>query len=133
VPVRRSRGRSAGVSTADVAPAQAADDAGAEADTVEPATKVSAVERRRALALLLDAWRGVARDLVLAQLGAARTVRDVALLEELTTAARDLPDGSAAEALARLVRASELLDANVSPELLLDVLLVRWPRRLSIP
>jgi DNA polymerase III delta' subunit len=55
VPVRRSRGRSAGVSTADVAPAQAADDTEVEAGTVEPATKVSAVERRRALALLLDA------------------------------------------------------------------------------
>lgn len=50
-------------------------------------------------------------------------------MEELDTAARDLPDGAAADALARLLRASELLDANVAPELVLDVLLVRWPRR----
>ena len=107
---------------------------GPEADapaTDEPVAKVSAAERRRALAVLLDAWRDIARDLALAQAGSPRTVRDVALMEELDAAARDLPDGAAASALARLLRASELLDANVAPELVLDVLLVRWPRRLS--
>jgi hypothetical protein len=52
-------------------------------------------------------------------------------MEELDAAARDLPEGAAAGALARLLRASELLDANVAPELVLDVLLVRWPRRRS--
>ncbi|HKF84993.1 MAG TPA: hypothetical protein VKB30_04345 [Candidatus Limnocylindrales bacterium] len=94
----------------------------------EPVAKASAAERRRALALLLDAWRDVARDLALAQLGATGDVRDVGLLEDLQTAARSLPAGAAAGALARLVRASELVDSNVSPELVLDVLLVRWPR-----
>ena len=91
--------------------------------------EVSASERRRAMAVLLDAWRDVARDLTLAQLGASRSIRDVALIEEVEAAARDLPDGAASMALARLVRATELLEANVSPELVLDVLLVRWPRR----
>ena len=43
-------------------------------------------------------------------------------------AARDLAPGAPADALARVVRASELLDSNVSPELVLDVLLLRWPR-----
>ena len=89
---------------------------------------MSASERRRALALLLDAWRDLARDLALAQLGATGDVRDVALLEELEAAARALPDGAAATALARLVRATELVDANVSPELVLDVVILRWPR-----
>jgi DNA polymerase-3 subunit delta' len=132
-PKRRPRGKGGASSpTTDVVTPEATDGAGAGAPVDEPAAKVSAFERRRALALLLDAWRGVARDLALAQLGGARSVRDLALLEELDTAARDLPDGAAAEALARLVRASELLDANVSPELVLDVLLVRWPRRRSI-
>ena len=78
----------------------------------EPVAKASAAERRRALALLLDAWRDIARDLALAQAGSPRTVRDVALMEELDTAARDLPDGAAADALARLLRASELLDVE---------------------
>jgi DNA polymerase III delta' subunit len=90
--------------------------------------RAPAAERRRALGLLLEAWRNLARDLALADRGASRSVRDPALLEELEAAARTLPPGSAARALERLVRARELLDANVSPELLLDVLLVRWPR-----
>jgi hypothetical protein len=107
-------------------------DAGAEPPSGEPVGRVSAAERRRALALLLDVWRDVARDLVLAQLGATRSVRDVALLEELDAVAREQPAGAAAGALARLVRAAELLEANVSPELVLDVLLVRWPRRTRV-
>jgi DNA polymerase III delta' subunit len=126
---RRPRGKgSPVVQPVDPSAADAAD-APAEATPDEPAAKGSAAERRRALALLLDAWRDVARDLALAQLGATRSIRDVALMEELDAAARDLPEGAASEALARLARASELLDANVSPELVLDVLLVRWPRR----
>ncbi|HEU0243384.1 MAG TPA: hypothetical protein VFQ75_05720, partial [Candidatus Limnocylindrales bacterium] len=100
-----------------------------DAPADEPVAKASAAERRRALVVLLDAWRDVARDLALAQAGSPRTVRDVALMEELDAAARQLPEGAAADALARLLRASELLDANVAPELVLDVLLLRWPRR----
>jgi hypothetical protein len=60
--------------------------------------------------------------------GAITDVRDVALLEELEAAARSIPEGAGAAALARLVRATELVDSNVSPELVLDVLLLRWPR-----
>ena len=89
--------------------------------------KASAAERRRAIATLLDLWREVARDLECASRGATGSVRDVALLEDLERSAAGLPQGAAADALARLVRAGELLDVNATPELLLDVLLVRWP------
>jgi DNA polymerase-3 subunit delta' len=124
---RRGRGRivaeepappSAGVA-ADAAEEPAAGDVGA---------KVSAAERRRALALLLDLWREMARDLACAQRGAHASIRDVALLEEVEGAARRLRPGAAGEALARLVRAGELLEVNATPELVLDVLLIRWPR-----
>jgi len=91
-------------------------------------SRAPAAERRRALATLLDAWRELARDLALAQAGAADEIREVALLEEIEAAARRLPPGAGGEALARLLRADELLGANVSPELLLDVLLVHWPQ-----
>ena len=133
--VAPGRGRGRGSRAAAAKPADPADPAAttgagdAPAGTPdEPVAKVSASERRRALALLLDAWRDLARDLALAQLGATGDVRDVALLEELEAAARALPDGAAATALARLVRATELVDANVSPELVLDVVILRWPR-----
>jgi DNA polymerase III subunit delta' len=127
----RGRGRRSPTATVGQPANPAASTVGAEGslDTAdEPAAKVSASERRRALALLLDAWRDLARDLALAQLGETADVRDVALLEELEAAARALPDGAAATALARLVRATELVDANVSPELVLDVVILRWPR-----
>ena len=138
-PARRGRGR-ATPPAAQPAPAVEAlpsppDDAdGSAASSVEPSepvAKASASDRRRALGVLLEAWREVARDLALVQLGAAASVRDAGLLEELESAAADMPAGAAGEALARLARAGELLDANVSPELLLDVLLLRWPRRRS--
>jgi DNA polymerase III delta' subunit len=90
--------------------------------------KATAADRRRALGLLLDLWRDLARDLACAQRGAAGSIRDVALLEELQAAARRLPPGAAGEALNRIVRAGELLEVNATPELVLDVLLVRWPR-----
>jgi DNA polymerase-3 subunit delta' len=105
-----------------------ASDPSADDAQADPGRKASAAERRRALAVLLDTWRGLARDLALAQLGAVRSIRDVALLEELQSAAAGVPAGSFASALTGLVRAGELLDSNVSPELLLDVLLLRWPR-----
>ena len=128
---RTGRGRGRGSRAAAAQPADAADPA---ADDGSPATPPPDAarragrqgrppsERRRALALLLDA---VARPRPgpRAAPSSARPgdVRDVALLEELEAAARALPDGAAATALARLVRATELVDANVSPELVLDV------------
>jgi hypothetical protein len=105
------------------------EDAPEEAADEGPARKTPAAARRRALLLLLDAWRAVARDLACAQRGAPGSIRDIALLEEIEAAARDLPPDAAAGMLTRLVRADELIAGNVSPELVLDVLLVRWPRR----
>jgi hypothetical protein len=106
-------------------PAAPAPAAGTEPET--GAGKASAAERRRALALLLDLWRDLARDLACAQQGATHSIHDVALLEEIEAAARRLPAASAADTLARIIRAGELLDVNAMPELVLDVLLVRWP------
>jgi DNA polymerase III subunit delta' len=138
----RKRGRTGGPGPAPAgdpgAPSDAADAGSADPSDAGPApdgplesgaAKATAAERRRALSLLLDIWRDLARDLACAQRGAASSVRDVALLEELGDAARDLPPGAAATALARLVRAGELVEVNATPELVLDVLLVRWPRR----
>jgi DNA polymerase III subunit delta' len=141
-PRRRGKARGAeagpGPARADASPASPASpaDGGVDgdgsadgADGGAGAGKVSAADRRRALVLLIDIWRDVARDLALAQRGAAGSMRDIALLEELAGAAAELPPGAATEALARLVRAGELLEVNATPELVLDVLLIRWPRR----
>ena len=119
------------VAAAEPGPPSDAANAGAAPDDTTPADagggKASAAERRRAIAMLLDLWRDVARDLECVARGAPGAVRDVALLEDLQRAAAELPPGAAASAMAGLVRAGELLDVNATPELLLDVLLIRWP------
>jgi hypothetical protein len=138
-PARGRRGgavASAAAATAAEAPvAEPSTVEGAEpAEPAEPAedegsrARVPAAERRRALGLLIALWRDLARDLaVVAADPAGAAVREVRALEELERAAAALPPGAAAASLTRLLRAGELLDANVSPELLLDVLLIRWP------
>lgn len=123
---RAGRGSSAAADPTPGDPPPA--DGGPETASAEPAGRVAAADRRRAMGLLLDAWREVARDLALVERGSV-AVRDPALLEELQDAARGLGTGAAAGALARLVRARELLDGNVSPELVLDTMLLAWPRR----
>ena len=65
-------------------------------------------------------------------LGAERQVRDPALLDELRIVAGPLGEGGGGARLGsflgRLDAAGELLEANVRPELVLDTLLLAWPR-----
>jgi DNA polymerase-3 subunit delta' len=92
------------------------------------ARRAPVAERRRAVATVIELWRDLARDLAVAQLGDAASIRDQALLEDLQASARNLPSGAAAGFLGRLSRAGELLEANVGPELIFDGLLLAWPR-----
>jgi DNA polymerase-3 subunit delta' len=106
-----------------------ADDTEEAAEPSPAGRRVPVAERRRAAVLLIDIWREVARDLAVAQLGNVRSIRDTTLIDDLTEAAHGLAPGGAAAFLARLTRAGELLDANVSPELVADGLVMAWPRR----
>jgi len=90
---------------------------------------VPAAERRRAVELLLTLWTSVARDVVLAGSGASRSVADPVLLEESAAVAATIAPGSAVAFLDRIAAAAELLEANVSPELVLDSVVLGWPRR----
>jgi DNA polymerase-3 subunit delta' len=100
-----------------------------DGDTDEPRdTRAPASERRRAATTLVAIWRDVARDLAVAGLGDERLVRDPGLLDELRAAA-GIPTGELAAFLERLDRSGELIEANASPELVLDVLVLSWPRR----
>jgi len=130
------------------------DDGTAEADgdagesTMEK-TSVPAAERRRAASILVGLWRELARDLLVVTLGEERQVRDPALLDDLRDAAANLdppstdyasrsgrrgpatlasPGAALGTFLGRLDAAGELLEANVRPELVLDTLLLHWPR-----
>jgi DNA polymerase III subunit delta' len=103
-------------------PAQPPDDDGASA------RRVPAADRRRAALLLIDIWRAIARDLAIVG-GDAAAVREIALLDDLRAAAAEMPASASAAFLDRLARAGELLEGNVSPELLADGLALAWPRR----
>jgi DNA polymerase-3 subunit delta' len=125
-PQRTARGRAA-AQVPDEEPEAAVDD-----DEAETPAKATAKDRRRATAQLLEVWRDLARDLVLAGRGARRSLRDPELLEELDAAALALPPRAAAEFLARIAEAESLVKGNVTPELLVDVLLVQWPSRQRV-
>jgi DNA polymerase-3 subunit delta' len=115
---------------ADAGPADGAtadaEGAGSAGRIPEAGTRVPAAERRAAAIALATIWRDVARDLVLVSLGEAGEVRQLDLLDDLETAARRLPDGFAAAQLRRLDVAGERLEGNVSPELVVDELVLGW-------
>ena len=99
---------------------------GSEAASDGPAARVPAAERRRAALQLVGIWRSVLRDLALAGRGATASIRDLDLLDDLTTAAPSLSPDRAGELLRDLDLAGERLEGNVSPELVLDALALRW-------
>ena len=71
----------------------------------------------------------VTRDLALVGADGSRSVRDPGLLDELAAASDHLPRDAAVAFLARLTRGAELVAGNVSPELVLDSLVLAWPQR----
>ena len=129
---RPGRGRKAAKAVpADTVVADGApvDGAPAEADapgTAGPAARVPAAERRAAAIALTAIWRDVARDLALVSLGESAEVRQIDLLDDLETVARRLPAGFPAAQLRRLDVAGERLEGNVSPELVVDELVLGW-------
>jgi hypothetical protein len=100
-----------------------------EAAEGDPPGRAPAAERRRAADSLLSIWRDVARDLAVAALGRPERIRDPGLLDDLARASAGLDATTLAVFLDRLGRAGELVSANVSPELVMDGLVLAWPRR----
>jgi hypothetical protein len=120
---------------ATVAPAASAasspDDADPPADDDAAPARIPAVERRRGVEILLGLWADVARDLVLVGTGGSRSVHDTVLLDELGAISSGIAPGSAAAFLAKAARSADLLAGNVSPELVLDALVLAWPSRVA--
>jgi hypothetical protein len=136
-PSARSRGRRATAATASKAPGSAATGAdlstpadaadGADAEIAAPA-RASAAERRRATEAIVSVWTDVARDLVVVARGMPDAARDIGLLDETRDAAGQHDPDDVLAFLERLGRATTLLAGNVSPELVLDDLVLAWPR-----
>ena len=132
----------AGPSAADGHPAIDADEEEAGATITPPPTRSPSrraaaaskarppapAERRRAAMTVLDVWRQVARDVAIAGHGAKAEIADVDAIEEVLALAEDLDPREVAAFLVRLDELVSALEAYANPELVLDVLLVRWPR-----
>ena len=124
---RSPRGRGRPVATPPVL-GEDSDDAANDDAEEGRARPIPAADRRRAIEILIVLWADLARDLALAGAGGGRSVRDPVLLEELTSVAAMVESGAVTRFLDRAERAAELLAFNVSPELLLDSLILAWPR-----
>jgi hypothetical protein len=102
----------------------------ADPDDAEPAgpARAPAIERRRAAEALIALWTDIARDMALSQHGLDRSVRDLALLDDIRALAVSLDPSAVQTFIDRLGRASVLIAGNASPELVLDDLALAWPR-----
>ena len=114
-----------GPSPQPVDAASSDDDADAEAGG--PA-RAPAIERRRAAEALIALWTDIARDIALCQRGLERSVRDLALLDDIRALADALDPEALRPFIDRLGRAGVLIAGNASPELVLDDLALAWPR-----
>jgi DNA polymerase-3 subunit delta' len=97
-------------------------------EVVSGGSRPSPQERRRSLGLIIEVWREVGRDLAVASRGDGRAVRDLDGLDELRAAAPDIDSSALYRFLDRLDRLELAVEGYASPELVLDVLLLSWPR-----
>jgi DNA polymerase-3 subunit delta' len=98
------------------------------------AARLEPVERRRAVLVIIDAWRELGRDLAVAASAASgdgRGVRDLDQLEELLAVSRWVDRAALHAFLDRLDRLMLAIDGYANPELTLDHLLLAWPRAVG--
>ena len=125
---RTRRTPSAPTTSAQEPPDGPTTDADQEEAEVSGPARTPAVERRRAGEALVALWTDVARDVALCQVGLDRSVRDLALLDDVRALAVSVDPEALRAFIDRLGRASVLIAGNVSPELVLDDLALAWPR-----
>jgi DNA polymerase III delta' subunit len=101
---------------------------GEEAATDGTDRKSSPAARRSGVLTVIAAWRTLARDLAVAGRGGRAEIRLIGLLEEIVAASRLVEGHGIERFLARLDMSAGQLERNANPELLLDVLLLAWPR-----
>ncbi len=93
------------------------------------ARRVPASARRRGARWLVEVWRDLTRDLLLVAVGRPGLVRDVGLLDELVAAARRVRTADLVRFVEQSFAAEAALEANATPDLVLDVLALAWPHR----
>lgn len=85
-------------------------------------------ERRRATIRVLTAWRDVGRDLVVVARGGSTQLTEPALLDEFRSVAAVLSEPELVAFLERLDGLVAAIEEYADPALVLDALLLAWPR-----
>jgi hypothetical protein len=83
--------------------------------------------QREAAALIVDAWRDLARDLMVTAVGSARGAPAGSLLTGLEAAAAKLDPRALSAFLELLERIDDGLRQNAAPRLALEVAMLGWP------
>jgi DNA polymerase III delta prime subunit len=98
----------------------------------EPA-KVPGAAQRAAAMLVVDAWHGLARDLLLAAAGRAQLAPSAQLLDGLADAAHAIGRDRLVAFIRLLDRIQDGLRTNAAPRLALEVAMLAWPTRPARP
>ncbi len=88
-------------------------------------------ERRRAALRVIAAWRDIGRDLAVVARGGRREVRQLDMLEDLQAAAAGVDSAALVAFLERLDALGAAIEEYANPELVLDALMLAWPRQGS--
>ena len=113
-----------------LAAAQTGDDTEEEAAAGQ---RGAPAQRRAAISQLLAIWRDLARDLALAAHGGRAELRQPELLVELEAAASRVDPADLTAFVGRIDSSVAALEAYANPDLLLDTLLLAWPRAGADP
>ncbi len=106
-------------------PIEVGDEASADGDAARP---TSAAQREAAL-LIVDAWLGLARDLLLTAAGRPGIAAGSALIPDLSEVAIAMGPPAIRAFIAELERIRDALRVNAAPRLALEVAMLAWPRR----
>jgi hypothetical protein len=93
----------------------------------ETAARVPVAAQREAALLVVEAWAGVARDLLVAAAGRPRIAAAADIIDGLEAVAVRVGVGPWAEMLRLLERIREALRQNAAPRLALEVAMLSWP------
>jgi len=104
-------------------PSEATDEAGSEDEVQRP---TSAAQREAAL-LIVEAWLGLARDLLVAAVGRPQIATSSPLLPDLQEVAERFGRVAIFEFIALLERIRDGLRENAAPRLALEVAMLSWP------
>jgi len=108
-------------------PSPDVDEAGLDGDL----QRVSSAAQRGAALLIVEAWLGLARDLLVAAAGRPQLAPASTLLPDLTELAARLGPAPIRDFIALLERIRDGLRQNAAPRLALEVAMLAWPSRAA--